>query len=109
MEVEKTPVSILNELMTKLGIVPIYEVTATSNNVFGIKTFDVEVTCDKVTASGSGKSKKEAKHCAAKAMLAKVNKDKVVDENVKESVSPALSLEINYVMELKVCERNFKL
>lgn len=104
--VEKTPASVLNELMAKLGIVPIYELTASNDNIFGTKTFDVKVTCDKVTATGSGKSKKEAKHFAAKAMLAKVNKDKVVAEPVQESLMQTSSMDnlsVNYILELKVC------
>lgn len=110
MEIEKTPASLLNELMAKIGIVPVYELSISDSNMFGMKIFDMKVTCDKVTATGSGKSKKEAKHHAAKAMLAKLNKDQVVVESIKESVSPSASLinaTVNYVAELKVCMNFF--
>lgn len=64
----KTPVSILQEMMVKNLSIPAYELIHDGGGSH-INTFTYRVTCDGLTATGTGRSKKDAKHEAAKAML----------------------------------------
>ncbi|XP_043261737.1 interferon-inducible double-stranded RNA-dependent protein kinase activator A-like [Colletes gigas] len=64
----KTPISILQEMMVKKQIVPDYQLIHDGGGTH-INTFVYKVTCDGLTANGTGRSKKDAKHQAAKAML----------------------------------------
>lgn len=69
----KTPVSILQELMTKRSIVPNYELLANSEGLgTHIPTFYYRVIAEPVQAVGRGRSKKEAKHEAARMALEKL-------------------------------------
>lgn len=71
----KTPVSILQEMMVKKQIVPDYELVHDGGGTH-INTFTYKVTCDGLSANGTGRSKKDAKHEAAKAMLEAIAVDK---------------------------------
>lgn len=65
---DKTPVSILHEIMAKNLATPNYELIHDGGGTH-INTFTYRVTCEGLTATGVGRSKKDAKHEAAKAML----------------------------------------
>lgn len=64
----KTPVSILQEMMVKNKITPNYELIHDGGGSH-MNVFAYQVKCDDLIASGIGRSKKDAKHEAAKAML----------------------------------------
>ncbi|KOC62095.1 Interferon-inducible double stranded RNA-dependent protein kinase activator A [Habropoda laboriosa] len=64
----KTPVSILQEMMVKEHIVPKYELVHDGGGTH-MNTFIYRVTCGSMYANGTGRSKKDAKHEAAKALL----------------------------------------
>lgn len=66
----KTPVSALQELMVKRNIIPTYEVLPTSEGVgTHIPTFYCRAIAMGVAAIGKGRTKKEAKHEAARLVL----------------------------------------
>lgn len=67
----KTPVSILQEMMVKQGMIPDYELIHDGGGRH-VNTFTYQVTCDGLRAIGIGRCKKDAKHEAAKAMLAEI-------------------------------------
>jgi len=64
----KTPVSLLQELCMRRGISPKYDLLQIEGAVHE-PTFVYRVTVGEFSASGSGQSKKKAKHSAAKAVL----------------------------------------
>lgn len=64
----KTPVSLLQELCMRRGISPKYDLLQIEGAVHE-PTFVYRVTVGEFAASGSGQSKKKAKHAAAKAVL----------------------------------------
>lgn len=64
----KTPVSILQEMMVKNGTTPNYELIHDGGGTH-VNTFTYRVTCDTLVATGTGRCKKDAKHEAAKSML----------------------------------------
>lgn len=70
----KTPVSILQELMTKRCIIPTYEVLPDSEGV-GTHSplFYCRATAAGISAIGKAHSKKEAKHEAARLVLEKLS------------------------------------
>lgn len=73
----KTPVSILQELLSRRGITPTYELVQIEGQIHE-PTFRYRVSFnDKdgenpFTSMGAGRSKKEAKHAAAKALIDKI-------------------------------------
>nr|XP_050856164.1 interferon-inducible double-stranded RNA-dependent protein kinase activator A-like [Vespula vulgaris]XP_050856165.1 interferon-inducible double-stranded RNA-dependent protein kinase activator A-like [Vespula vulgaris]XP_050856166.1 interferon-inducible double-stranded RNA-dependent protein kinase activator A-like [Vespula vulgaris] len=67
----KTPVSILQEMMVKKQMIPDYELIHDGGGTH-VNTFTYRVTCEGLSATGTGRSKKDAKHEAAKAMLEKI-------------------------------------
>lgn len=71
----KTPVSILQELMTKRGCMPNYELLLSNSEGIGthMPIFYYRVTVEGVQAVGKGGSKKEAKHEAARLVLEKLH------------------------------------
>lgn len=64
----KTPVSILQEMMVKKCVTPNYELIHDGGGTHA-NTFTFQVSCDGLTARGTGRCKKDAKHEAAKNML----------------------------------------
>ncbi|XP_026667267.1 RISC-loading complex subunit tarbp2-like [Ceratina calcarata] len=64
----KSPISILQEIMKKKQEVPIYDLIVNQGGTH-INTFVYKVSCDNLVATGKGRSKKEAKHNAANALL----------------------------------------
>lgn len=67
----KTPVSVLQELLSRRGTTPKYELVQVEGAIHE-PTFRYRVTVADVVAMGTGRSKKEAKHAAAKAVLDKL-------------------------------------
>lgn len=89
----KTPVSILQELLSRRGITPSYELVQIEGAIHE-PTFRYRVSFnDKdvpFTAMGAGRSKKEAKHAAAKALIDKMTGVVVPDHssgNMTQTVS----------------------
>ncbi|KAH3721767.1 RISC-loading complex subunit tarbp2-like isoform X1 [Dreissena polymorpha] len=64
----KTPISYLQELCTKRGITPQYDLIANEGAVHE-PTFIMRVTVGEIMTSGKGSSKKKAKHSAAQQAL----------------------------------------
>lgn len=64
----KTPISYLQELSTKRGMTPQYDLLANEGAVHE-PTFIMRVTVADINASGKGPSKKKAKHAAAQMAL----------------------------------------
>ncbi|KAL0268045.1 UNVERIFIED_CONTAM: hypothetical protein PYX00_010128 [Menopon gallinae] len=75
----KTPVTILQELLSKRGTAPKYELVQIEGAIHE-PTFRYRVAFGDTVASGTGRSKKEAKHAAAKNILDKLVGNPVVDE-----------------------------
>ncbi|XP_011157520.1 RISC-loading complex subunit tarbp2 [Solenopsis invicta] len=69
----KTPVSILQEMMVKQGMIPDYDLIHDGGGRH-VNTFTYRVSCDGLNATGTGRCKKDAKHEAAKAMLTEIAK-----------------------------------
>ncbi|XP_011638594.1 RISC-loading complex subunit tarbp2-like isoform X3 [Pogonomyrmex barbatus] len=78
----KTPVSVLQELLSRRGTIPKYELVQIEGAIHE-PTFRYRVTVTDVVAMGTGRSKKEAKHAAAKAVL-----DKLIGVNTENAESP---------------------
>ncbi|XP_017886263.1 RISC-loading complex subunit tarbp2-like isoform X2 [Ceratina calcarata] len=72
----KTPVSILQELLSRRGTTPKYELIqvegAIHEPIFRYRVTVADIIDLMVSAMGTGKSKKEAKHAAARAVLDKL-------------------------------------
>lgn len=67
----KTPISVLQELLSRRGITPQYDLIQVEGAVHE-PTFRYRVSYQDKDAMGTGKSKKEAKHSAAKALIDKL-------------------------------------
>ncbi|XP_012550852.2 loquacious isoform X3 [Bombyx mori] len=84
----KTPVSVLQELLARRGTVPKYELVQIEGMIHE-PTFRYRVTVADLVAMGTGRSKKEAKHSAAKALLDKLTgatpADQTTNGNVPET------------------------
>lgn len=79
----KTPVSLLQEIYVKKGVTPKYDLVQIEGAVHE-PTFKYRVTVGDYVATGSGQSKKKAKHTAASAVLDKI---RAVDKTEQVSVS----------------------
>ncbi|XP_043463760.1 interferon-inducible double-stranded RNA-dependent protein kinase activator A homolog isoform X4 [Leptopilina heterotoma] len=84
----KTPVSVLQELLSRRGTTPKYELVqiegAIHEPTFRYRVTVADVVADPiVSAMGTGRSKKEAKHAAAKAVL-----DKLIGVNTETADAP---------------------
>lgn len=94
----KTPVSILQELLSRRGITPNYELVQIEGAIheptfrYRVSFSDKEIP---LTAMGSGRSKKEAKHAAAKALIDKLTGVSIIDKSssLNESQSGNAGLE----------------
>jgi len=69
---ETNPVGALQERFQSRGINPTYRVVQ-AEGASHAPTFSFQVILGELTATGSGSSKKQAKHCAARAMLDKLD------------------------------------
>lgn len=87
----KTPVSLLQELLSRRGITPSYELVQIEGAIHE-PTFRYRVSFnDKdvpFTAMGAGRSKKEAKHSAARALIDKLTGVQL-PETQSSSTAPA--------------------
>ncbi|KAJ8673731.1 hypothetical protein QAD02_004993 [Eretmocerus hayati] len=81
---EKTPVTLLNEMMAKIGCTPLYELCPEEMNRVP-KIFKFQVSCQGIVTEGCGRSKKEAKHDAASKMLDKLKRGKVVSQSCPDT------------------------
>lgn len=72
----KTPISLLQEACLRKATTPLYELISTEGQVHE-PTFMYRVTVDKYMGNGSGKSKKTARHLAAKGVLQELIRDGV--------------------------------
>ncbi|XP_058794643.1 RISC-loading complex subunit tarbp2-like isoform X3 [Phymastichus coffea] len=83
----KTPVSVLQELLSRRGTTPKYELVqiegAIHEPTFRYRVTVADVVDSLISAMGTGRSKKEAKHTAAKAVL-----DKLIGANNENSETP---------------------
>ncbi|XP_043463758.1 interferon-inducible double-stranded RNA-dependent protein kinase activator A homolog isoform X2 [Leptopilina heterotoma] len=83
----KTPVSVLQELLSRRGTTPKYELVqiegAIHEPTFRYRVTVADVVDPIVSAMGTGRSKKEAKHAAAKAVL-----DKLIGVNTETADAP---------------------
>ena len=76
----KTPASVLNEMMAKQGITPLYELIVDGSGTHQ-PTFTYKISCDKISALGTGRCKKIAKQDAAEAILKKLKLMEFEEEN----------------------------
>ncbi|NP_001182008.1 loquacious [Bombyx mori] len=81
----KTPVSVLQELLARRETVPKYELLQIEGMIHE-PTFRYRVTVADLFAMGTGRSKKEAKHSAAKALLDKLTGATPSDQTTNGSV-----------------------
>ncbi|XP_012282651.1 RISC-loading complex subunit tarbp2 isoform X2 [Orussus abietinus] len=83
----KTPVSVLQELLSRRGTAPKYDLVqiegAIHEPTFRYRVTVADVVDPTVAAMGTGRSKKEAKHAAAKAAL-----DKLIGVNIETAETP---------------------
>ncbi|KAG7207946.1 hypothetical protein KM043_009532 [Ampulex compressa] len=87
-KMDKTPVTILQELMVKQLCIPAYE----EINKLPERGFVIRVKCKDLCADGTGLNKKEAKHAAAKKMLSLIaENDK--SKSIPSTVLPVLNSE----------------
>jgi RISC-loading complex subunit TARBP2 len=75
----KTPISILQELLSRRGITPNYELVQIEGAVHQ-PSFRYRVSFNDKDAMGVGRSKKEAKHAAAKALIDKLTGMNISDQ-----------------------------
>lgn len=96
----KTPVTLLHEYLMKGGQVPDYKLVYN-----GVGThdplFQYEVSAKGMLAVGKGKSKKEAKHDAARALLLKLKDENALEEEVAVVSPYEHSLKENAVGQLQ--------
>lgn len=77
----KTPISVLQELLSRRGITPQYDLMQVEGAVHE-PTFRYRVSYQDKDAMGTGKSKKEAKHAAAKALIDKLTGNALLEQNL---------------------------
>lgn len=75
----KTPVSVLQELLSRRGITPSYDLVQIEGAIHE-PTFRYRVTYGNKDAMGAGKSKKEAKHQAARNLIDKLTGIQIADQ-----------------------------
>ncbi|KAK7791415.1 hypothetical protein R5R35_010535 [Gryllus longicercus] len=103
----KTPVTILQELMTQMGTTPrydlLYDGTGSQNPVFTYRVY-----AKNVSATGSGRTKKEAKHEAALAALKCFSLHKIQDSHPSEEPAETVTSH-EYKMEKNAIGEHHKL
>lgn len=77
----KTPVMILQELMQKRGKIPHYDLLHSERSGTHDPRFHYRVNADNVIANGIARSKKEAKHEAAKNALEQFTEQGTININ----------------------------
>lgn len=83
MNQEKTPVSILQEMMQQQNVIPHYQLLSEHGSHTHKPTFVIRVNANGMTGIGKGNSKKTAKQEAARNFLYKIGFEKVIkfDQN----------------------------
>jgi RISC-loading complex subunit TARBP2 len=82
----KTPISILQELLSRRGITPNYELVQIEGAVHE-PTFRYRVSFNDKDAMGVGRSKKEAKHAAAKSLIDKLTGLNLSDAHYQQATT----------------------
>ncbi|XP_012278873.1 RISC-loading complex subunit tarbp2 [Orussus abietinus] len=81
----KTPIMILQEVMTKRNVLPVYDVISETSGTH-VNSFTIRVKCEQLSAEGTATNKKEAKQKAAKEMLDLLDKAGKLDSSFLPSV-----------------------
>ncbi|XP_011693844.1 PREDICTED: uncharacterized protein LOC105453502 isoform X2 [Wasmannia auropunctata] len=84
----KSDINLLQELLIKEGSLPVYYFTENSIDAIH-KQFICNVVCKQLTTYGTGSCKKEAKHNAARNMLAKLSANNIISLPTDYTLSPA--------------------
>lgn len=107
----QTPVSVLQELLSRQGITPSYELVQIEGAIHE-PTFRYRVSYGDKDAMGAGKSKKEAKHAAAKNLIDKMTGAPFSDSNAKsesngnlDANNSSLGNPIGWLQELCMARR----
>nr|AFX89033.1 loquacious [Mayetiola destructor] len=108
----KTPVSVLQELLSRRGITPTYDLVQIEGAIHE-PTFRYRVTYGNKDAMGAGKSKKEAKHQAARNLIDKLTGIQIADQILppatpngnKENDSKVNGNPIGWLQELCMARR----
>jgi RISC-loading complex subunit TARBP2 len=95
----KTPISILQELLSRRGITPNYELVQIEGAVHE-PTFRYRVSFNDKDAMGAGRSKKEAKHAAAKNLIDKLTGVPISD-NLLGVTNGVGAISLEYVLKRK--------
>lgn len=82
----KTPVSILQELLNRRGLAPPKYQLVQIEGAIHEPIFRYRVNVEGLIAMGTGRSKKEAKHAAAKGLLDLLIENQIMDRLFKEGV-----------------------
>lgn len=82
----KTPVSILQELLNRRGLAPPKYQLVQIEGAIHEPIFRYRVNVEGLIAMGTGRSKKEAKHAAAKGLLDLLIENQYMDRLFKEGV-----------------------
>lgn len=110
---DKTPVTLLQELLIKKQLLPTYSLILNGTGTHD-PIFKYEVSASGESAVGSGKSKKEAKHEAARLLLEKlshyedVKNDDILDVNVNSPYAEVLKDNAVGMLSGYCDERNLK-
>ncbi|XP_037047384.1 interferon-inducible double-stranded RNA-dependent protein kinase activator A homolog isoform X4 [Bradysia coprophila] len=107
----QTPVSVLQELLSRQGITPSYELVQIEGAIHE-PTFRYRVSYGDKDAMGAGKSKKEAKHAAAKNLIDKMTGAPFNESNTNnssngnlDSSNSSLGNPIGWLQELCMARR----
>ncbi|KAK0077384.1 hypothetical protein PV325_004004 [Microctonus aethiopoides] len=102
----KTPVSVLQELLSRRGTTPKYELVqiegAVHEPTFRYRVTVADVVDPLVSAMGTGRSKKDAKHTAAKAVL-----DKLIGVSTEASAETPITNNICEIQNIQDTEGNY--
>lgn len=101
---EKSPVSILQELLIRRGITPNYELIQSAGSFESMFRYRVSFSDGEIpkTALGAGRSKQLAKSAAAKALLDKLNDVTIIDNTVHgclKDIRPETKVELHSSQE----------
>ncbi|KAK0174999.1 hypothetical protein PV327_008784 [Microctonus hyperodae] len=102
----KTPVSVLQELLSRRGTTPKYELVqiegAVHEPTFRYRVTVADVVDPLVSAMGTGRSKKDAKHTAAKAVL-----DKLIGVSAEANAETSITNNICEMQSIQDTQGNY--
>lgn len=90
--VRKTPIQILHEYGTKVGLIPVYEQEETEGQAH-FPIFVFKVTVGEVSSTGQGRTKKAAKHKAAESLLNIMKGDHSISATSSETETETVNSE----------------